>query len=497
MKRHLKNPFKSVISVIILCFVFKGCLEVITEIPIEMNLSTDSLSFSYSGGEKSFTVFSNTNKWQVSSNVSSWLKVSPELGSRRGSVKVIVESNSDITPKTAVITVSGVGVEDKTIKVNIDAAPTLLVFPTSLNFISASDSKAFSIISNTNWTINNTTSWLTVTPTSGVGDSIAIVTASANTSQESRNAILTISGTGVKDQTINITQSASPTLSVTSSLIIFTYSREDRFFSIRSNTNWTVSSSEPSWLSVYPTSGSNNGNITVTAVANSSSIQRTATITINSPGLTPQIVNVTQLALLNESWRSYIVSAMTYYPTQTYSNGTYKGQMYNGSRFGLGAYYWNEDGGFHFGGYSNGMRNGIGIYIVGSFTNYRFLLNCPDCKIYVGNWSDNDKWGYGTCYDKHGNLIYDGNFYEDYPSSSYPSSSYMTTNNFAWKFQVISYNDGSFYIGETFNGKRHGYGIFIWQNLDMWYGPWADNIRNGYGIYIFSNGNIQTGTWYY
>jgi (4-O-methyl)-D-glucuronate---lignin esterase len=64
-------------------------------------------------------------------------------------------------------------------------------------------------------------------------------------------------------------------------------------FNITSNTSWTVTDNQ-SWLSVNPTSGSNNGTITVTAQGNTSASARMATVTVSAPGVTSRTVTVTQ-----------------------------------------------------------------------------------------------------------------------------------------------------------------------------------------------------------
>jgi len=57
----------------------------------------------------------------------------------------------------------------------------------------------------------------------------------------------------------------------------FSHSGGEISFTIDSNTSWTVSSDTTSWLTVSPSSGSNNGTITVTAMANSAKSKHTAT----------------------------------------------------------------------------------------------------------------------------------------------------------------------------------------------------------------------------
>jgi hypothetical protein len=65
-------------------------------------------------------------------------------------------------------------------------------------------------------------------------------------------------------------------------------------FSVSSNLNWTVSD-DASWLTVYPSSGSNNGIITVTYAENTNSVQRIGTISVVGGGIN-KTVTVTQAA---------------------------------------------------------------------------------------------------------------------------------------------------------------------------------------------------------
>ncbi|MBO7481616.1 MAG: C10 family peptidase, partial [Bacteroidales bacterium] len=62
---------------------------------------------------------------------------------------------------------------------------------------------------------------------------------------------------------------------------------------VNSNTNWTATTSAD-WLTLSPTSGSNNGSITAVAAANTTNGERTATITVSASGVNPQTISVTQ-----------------------------------------------------------------------------------------------------------------------------------------------------------------------------------------------------------
>ena len=186
-------------------------------------------------------------------------------------------------------------------------------------------------------------------------------------------------------------------------------------------------------------------------------------------------------------WRTMMKQAFDN-PEWTYNNGKYRGQLNNG-RNGFGAYFWNDDEDYYWGSYYDGNRSGMGIYIIGH--DGRYLNNCQDCIYFVGNYEKNIKSGKGTCYDKFGNLIYYGDFKDDKPVSTYPVEGQYKS----YKFECIEYTSGNRYIGETKDGKRHGYGIFLWKEGGAWYGYWQDGSRSGRGIYYKPAGGFTLGSW--
>lgn len=197
-----------------------GTIDDGTVIPA-LSVSPSSLSFTETGGQKTFNITSNTG-WIVSSSDSLWLTVSPTSGNNDGTVTVTTTENTKTSPRTATITIRGTGVTAQTISVTQAAAPTLTlsVSPSSLNFAATGEQKAFSVNSNTNWTASSSEPWLTLADLNGDGmingndknaDSMIVVTAAANTATTPRTATITINGVGVTSQTISITQQKAAT----------------------------------------------------------------------------------------------------------------------------------------------------------------------------------------------------------------------------------------------------------------------------------------------
>ena len=164
-------------------------------------------------------------------------------------------------------------------------------------------------------------------------------------------------------------------------------------------------------------------------------------------------------------------------PVKRYDDGSCsKGLLNNqGVRSGYGVYYWPVQS-YYFGEWEDGDRTGMGIYIIGDFS-YQFN-NCPDAVVYVGEFRNNQANGRGSCYDKYGNLIYDGDFVDGVPQDTYPNGD---TFEAGYKFQIYHIQEGDlwrWYVGETYNTNRHGWGILIWDDYDCCFGRWADDLRS-------------------
>ena len=262
-----------------------------------LTVNKDKLNFSSEGGEELFTVDANVS-WTVSSS-EDWCKVkSSGLMGSSNTVSVNVAKNEDTKDRTATITVKGESIT-RTVEVTQDGdALRLEVTVAAISFdANAKDCKtSFGIKSNTSWKINtNNISWLKVDPVLGSNDGVVTVTATEeNTGKDAREATITVFGDGGLTATVTVTQPGKgPFLVVSTNNITFSPSAETVNVTVNSNTSWTVTTSNDSWLKVSPTKGSNNVVITVGVDANNEEEQRMASITVSADGLT-QIITVTQ-----------------------------------------------------------------------------------------------------------------------------------------------------------------------------------------------------------
>ena len=186
-------------------FIFSSCKDDDDE-PSTLSVSSTDLDFTALGGERSFSVTSNT-AWTIN-GAKSWCYVSITQGTGNLSVNVEVEKNTTKEARKCRLTVStSDGTQSKTISIQQDAAETTLtVSPADITFNGESGLKdEFKITTNGHWTISGKPEWLNV-PTSGDGDTTCkIETMSANDTDEDRTVELQITADG-KSATLRVTQ---------------------------------------------------------------------------------------------------------------------------------------------------------------------------------------------------------------------------------------------------------------------------------------------------
>ncbi len=61
--------------------------------------------------------------------------------------------------------------------------------------------------------------------------------------------------------------------------------------------------------------------------------------------------------------------------------------------------------------------------------------------------------------------------------------------------QGIFTEAGRKYIGQYKNHKRHGLGTYTYANGDIYVGEWKKGLRHGKGTFTHTNGKIEEGIW--
>ena len=90
--------------------------------------------------------------------------------------------------------------------------------------------------------------------------------------------------------------------------------------------------------------------------------------------------------------------------------------------------------------------------------------------------------------------------------SSYPHSSLKNTQNNTnnqnnhiirrnsnINIETLYYNNGDYYIGETLQKSRNGYGTYYYKNGNKYEGYWLDNLKHGKGTFFYYTGEMYEG----
>jgi regulation of enolase protein 1 (concanavalin A-like superfamily) len=260
-----------------------------------------------------------------------WLSVSPTSGVGNATITVSVNT-AGLSPGTYTksITVAAPGATNTpqtvnvTLTVNPVPPPAIALNPNSLTFTAiegtnpANQTIALSnsgggILSWTATADSTAPAWLSVSPTSGVGN--ATITVSVNTAGLSPGTYtksITVAAPGATNtpQTVNVTLTVNPVpppaIALNPNSLTFTAiegtNPANQTIALSNSgggtLSWTATadSTAPAWLSVSPTSGVGNATLTVSVnTAGLSPGTYTKSITVAAPGATntPQTVNVT------------------------------------------------------------------------------------------------------------------------------------------------------------------------------------------------------------
>lgn len=142
------------------------------------------------------------------------------------------------------------------------------------------------IVSNTDWTITKDADWLSVFPTSGSGNYSFDISYTDNLDYNDRIGIVSITGNKITREITIIQEAGSikPKLFVDERTRYVTNEAGTITYDVSANVSWTVYE-DFDWLSVTPTSGSNNGTLTVVYSANTTRNSRSGQIVVEGEGL--------------------------------------------------------------------------------------------------------------------------------------------------------------------------------------------------------------------
>ena len=276
------------------------------EIPIEQegvifNVSSDNISFDSFGTSQSFEIESN-DSWSVKAKPD-WVNIDITSGEGNATLRIsALENNSTSERNGSIVIATNNGVVSKEIIIS-QAAKHVDYSDAALTYGYAQGSQDISFTTDGNWSLTKDSEWLVVDKTSGSGSATLTITVEENNTLDTRDGQISLL---IADQyyTISIHQECKY-LTLSSSAFTFEAPASSVNLSISSNTDWICKIREGSeWITITPTSGTNNADITINVAENNTVNNRSGKIEIEIPNIHTYIVDVLQN-------RKYIKTDMT------------------------------------------------------------------------------------------------------------------------------------------------------------------------------------------
>lgn len=273
--------------------------------PVSFEVSRLAVNLPAAAGSiESVFVTSDVTSWTAASD-QGWLTVSPGAGAFHEKLVLTAEANATVSPRTATITLSGAGATTRTFTVTqaaSDAAPLEAVIGSPAQGATTT----IAITSAGPWSLaNESGAWFDCIPSSGTGNATVTIRAQRNELTTERVGWVQVDTGGPTAQRVRVRQGGDPAfLSLGATTITLADAANANPVNldsvlVRSNINWTASTSTP-WLNVNAAAqqslnGSSNGRIWLLAnQANPDAQPREGTVTLSAAGLPSQNITIIQ-----------------------------------------------------------------------------------------------------------------------------------------------------------------------------------------------------------
>lgn len=174
--------------------MISGCRE--NQPGAELSLASPVINIPQSGGYVDFNIFTNTS-WHIDNPEG--FSLSPLSGKGSTTVRLTTEPNNQVASvRSGVFTV--VGEENLSVVVTVTQpgiAPVLTVSPQQIEASWSQEVYALDIVCNFAWEASSDAQWCQVSPASGDGNGVLLVSASENSTSQPRTAVISLGNAGL------------------------------------------------------------------------------------------------------------------------------------------------------------------------------------------------------------------------------------------------------------------------------------------------------------
>ena len=266
----------------------------LTQEAFRFNAATEQIAFSAIDPERRTVTIECMEGWTVT-NGSDWVSVSPMSGSNDGSVSITVSENLQTSPRSATVQISST--------LNPALVKRIEVSQEAFRFDATPQNLSFGAIDGAEqrvpvscmgaWSVENSTGWISVTPSSGSNDGSVNVRVEQNLETSARSGSFEIVSTKNPSlkRVVTVQQGAFEFNAETVGLDFSAVGPSEQSVTVVCMGGWSVQGAE-SWMNVSPQSGSGNGSIAIRPSDNAQTSPRSGVVRVVStlnPRLEKQI----------------------------------------------------------------------------------------------------------------------------------------------------------------------------------------------------------------
>lgn len=271
--------------------IYTYYLEVRQEAP-QYSISEEKLTFLNTAGTKNVTFYCDLG-W-TANTTDSWIQVTPASGTSGTSELVVsVTENNGVGTRTGAVNLHVDG--GYWIEIPVEQMGLYVEWGEyGLDFESGASSQSVPISTNLSfWNVLEKPDWVTVSPGNGVaGEHSLTVSVENNPNTTKRDGRVVVGNQGLSlADTLWVTQEGK-SFGPLETVLQFENVASSNTLDISTDGDWTVTTSD-GWITVAPSSGHGNGQVTVTVEANETDNERTGLLSV-AVGGTVQYVNVVQ-----------------------------------------------------------------------------------------------------------------------------------------------------------------------------------------------------------
>ena len=250
----------------------------------QISITPNELEFESKSSNAQLHLSANAS-WTLSVTDDSWLHIDNKSGDGDATINVSVEENTSTSQRrNSIILInarSGSTVQTVTV---VQSSSELTVNPSQLSYNVNGGTKTLYITTDLSWFLVPSNSWISLSEAKGDGDGEINVTVTSNPSLEPRNGdiIMKNSANNATIKSIPIYQSAAEIIEDSCDLnFVFSSKGESLKMTSYETEPWTAEvTSGNNWISLSPTSGNSNQELTITVADNPSGEPRAGGIKV-------------------------------------------------------------------------------------------------------------------------------------------------------------------------------------------------------------------------